>query len=222
MVRIIHCLNVQLLFCDLCWINGKMLHQPGGSRMIPVARHGKEFLATAPGWPRCESATNLSSVFISFRSAQLWCSLQETVDDGHQRYIKRRRRPAHPIAVSVSCLLLQHSEYFYSLDAIHLCDFKTKLKIQHSLIWRKLCAGTCHTTEVSAVHSLQVSEIWSSLPLCEYNSGLHTCRKLSFYGLVHPIGWKFYVLLIISILAGCSFSGSIPQELGNLKLLSFL
>ena len=30
------------------------------------------------------------------------------------------------------------------------------------------------------------------------------------------------VTLLVRILAGCSFTGSIPQELGNLKQLTFL
>lgn len=36
---------------------------------------------------------------------KLW-SLQETVHDGNQRYIKQRHKPTHGVAILVRCLLL--------------------------------------------------------------------------------------------------------------------
>lgn len=83
---------------------------------------------------------------------KLW-SLQETVHDGNQRYIKQRHKPTHGVAILVRCLLLIQ----ILIKPVIANDVATFFSSMHkSHLIAHLFAGICRTTEISVGYSLQI------------------------------------------------------------------
>lgn len=149
-----------------------------------------------------------------------WLFLQKTLKPRIVRIPFRR----HPVSVRTADLVWNFLTFIVWFESPNN-HMNWNFSIVASM-WgdcRLFFAGTSPTTRTWVVLFLHQLEAWVTSKTCEYSNFKGFQLLTDFEISIHELSFVLFALRILCrILVGCSFSGEIPKELGQLSKLIFL